>query len=58
MDDGSLDAYKCRLGEYYNRLEKERELLNLNDDDYEDDDDIEILPSIKLPKKLWNKLYE
>lgn len=59
VDDGSLEAYKSRLENYYEQLEKERELLNMNNDDEETlDEDVEIEGGIKLPQKLWFKLYK
>lgn len=59
VDDGSLDAYKNRLETYYKKLEKERELLNIDDaEDYVGDENVEIISNVKVPHKLWNKLYE
>lgn len=59
IDDGSLEAYRNRLEIYYKQLEKERELLHLNDtEDVADDEHVEIMSSIKIPAKLWKKLYE
>lgn len=54
-DDGSITCYKARLEQYYTRLEQEKKMLDIRDE--EDEGDHVINGQLKIPCSIWNNLY-
>ncbi|XP_076268276.1 DNA excision repair protein ERCC-6-like isoform X1 [Rhynchophorus ferrugineus] len=57
-DDALESNYKARLNEYYNKVENDLERIQNEDDLEEINGYKKIKGGFKVPKTLWNKLYE